>query len=234
MPAEEMQVRVDRRTVTRIPAWTVIVIVVLHLFWRATDALDLPGEVVWRRLSNVDVETTFPTWLSMVLFVANAVLAWLLGRDEKLRAGRYVRHWYFLAVVLVALSVDEIAAIHEAVTPRLRGLLGLSGVFYYAWVIPALVLVALLGLVFVRFVFDMPRHIRNRVLVAGISFVAAAVGLEMVAGTFAGTESREGLAYFLIATVEEVVELGALILLVDTFVLHLSERRPAIRLSFEP
>ena len=61
MPAEEMQVRVDRRTVTRIPAWTVVVTVVLHLFWRATDALDLPGEVVWRRLSNVDVETTFPT-----------------------------------------------------------------------------------------------------------------------------------------------------------------------------
>src|SRR5688572_11253619 len=101
-----MEITVDRRRLTRWLIVTVVAILILHFYWWTTDSLDLPGETLWRRLSNVDVETTFPTWLSSILHLATAALVALIARA----ADSYRRHWAFLAAIFLVLSIDEVAA----------------------------------------------------------------------------------------------------------------------------
>ncbi|HEX2153882.1 MAG TPA: hypothetical protein VHL52_07885 [Acidimicrobiia bacterium] len=228
MHAPELELHLRRRRLTRSLVGLVLVIIALHLFWWSTDSLDLPGETLWRRLANVDAENAFPTWLAAVLMTGAAGLSAVLGRDEHRREGSYARHWYVLAAIMAVLSVDEVAALHEATAGPLRAALDLSGLFYYGWVVPALIGVVVLTVAYGRFVLALRAPAKGRVVLAAALFVGGAVGLEMVAGLFAGTAARDGAGFFLLATTEEVMELAGLILLIDTFLLLLEDRRPRI------
>lgn len=216
---------IDRRKITRTLVIIVIAILVLHFYWWSTDHLDLLGETLWRRLSNVDAETTFPTWLSAVLHLATAVLLAVIART----ADSYRRHWGFLALIFLAFSIDEVAAIHEALAGPIRSALDLDGIFYYAWVLAALIAVAVVGFAYLRFVRDLPPPIKPRIIVAAVLLVGGAVGMEMVAGTMAGTAARDGWPYFIVSTIEETMELASAILMVDTLLLYLEDRMPSVR-----
>ncbi|CAN5901205.1 hypothetical protein BH23ACT5_BH23ACT5_12250 [soil metagenome] len=222
----EIQVRIERRTVTKTLVFILGAILVMHVFVRLTDSLDLVGETLWRRLSNVDTENTFPTWLSAVALLVPAVLFWLVARHEARERGRHVRHWMGLAVIFLVLSVDEVASFHEAFASPVRGALDLDGVFFYGWVVPALALVVVIAVVYLRMVIDLAPTIRWRVVAAAVMFVGGAVGLEMVSGLFGGETSRTG--YFIAATIEETLEIGSIILLIDTLLLHLGLKTGAI------
>ena len=56
------------------------------------------------------------------------------------------------------------------------------GVFYFSWVIPALIAVAGVVLFYLRFLWKLPPTTRLLFLIAGVWFVASAAGGEMVQG----------------------------------------------------
>lgn len=227
-----LEIELDRRRVIRAAWWLLGVIVVIQVFRLLTDGLDLPGETLWRRLANVETENTFPTWLSAALFGLNAATAWILGRAEHRAGGRFDRHWRGLAVIMLVLSVDEIASFHEMAGGVIRRTFGLSGPFYYAWVIPGLILVAALTVVYLRFVTSMPRPVRNRIVLAAALFIGGAAGLEMLGGLFAETAARDGLGVALLATTEEAMELSGLIVLLDSFLTLAEQSVGSLKLGF--
>lgn len=228
----QLMLDLDRRRITRSLIVIVAAVTLLHVFWTSTDHLDLTGETLWRHLSNVDVENAFPTWLSAVLLAASAALAGLMDRDERHQGGRFRRHWWFLAVILTVLSVDEVASLHEAISGPISRALGTSGIFFYGWVVPALIAVAVLTITYARFILALPSPVKSRLMLAAALFVGgAALGLEMVAGLIAETEAREGWLYLVTSAIEELLELAGLILLVDTLLLHLSRQVSTIRVG---
>jgi hypothetical protein len=82
-----------------------------------------------------------------------------------------------------------------------------SGTF--AWVIPAVAL----GVAFLVVEIPFLRHLGpagRRLVVAGIVFVAGAVGLEMIEGDLSSRGNDEALLYGLLVTAEELLEFGAL------------------------
>lgn len=226
MLTDRLEITIDRRRLTRWLIVGVVAILILHFYWWTTDSLDLPGETLWRRLSNVDVETTFPTWLSSILHLTTAALLAIIARA----ADSYRRHWVFLAVIFLLFSIDEVAALHETLAAPVRFAFGLDGIFYYAWVLPALIAVVVLGIAYTRFLLELPAPIKQRVIVAAVLLIGGAVGLEMVAGTFAGTPARDGWPYFIVSTIEETMEMASAILMVDTLLLYLEERMPHVSL----
>ncbi|MDQ2913437.1 MAG: hypothetical protein M3T56_09295 [Chloroflexota bacterium] len=113
---------------------------------------------------SFDEEANVPTWnSSSVLLVCSGLLA-LIAYSTRHAQGRFARHWAVLAVIFLALSIDEEAALHEGAI-RLRDTFRLGGFFYYAWVIPGLIFVAVVGAAFLRFVLSLPP--RTRALVIG-------------------------------------------------------------------
>lgn len=157
-------------------------------------------------------ESTIPTWFSTMLLLSNAVAAGLVGKavGSKTGDGRY---WTFLAVVLAILSIDEIARFHERTIGPLRTALGTSGLLYYAWVIPGLVIVLTFGVLMFPFWRRLPARTRIGLLVAGGMYVGGALGLEMVSG-LVRTRYGIGVATGVASLVEEAFEmLGATALL---------------------
>lgn len=229
MAERPLGLTIRRRAVTRYLSWFVVAVVVLHLFVRLTDAMDLPGETLWRRLANVDAENTLPTWLSAVMLLVAAALAGLAARHERRSGGRDSGHWTAMSLIVLVLSVDEIASFHEALAGPLRQALGLSGVFYYGWVVPAVAAVVLLAVVSKRFLWRLSPGLRWRLIAAALYF-GGAVGMEMVSGLFAGEVERGGWGYTLASTVEETLEMAGVVLLIDTLLLHLTGRVGRIEL----
>jgi len=57
-------------------------------------------------------EQNVPTWYSSVTLLASASLFAVAARAEW-RNGRFAPYWLGLAVIFIALSIDEVASIHE-------------------------------------------------------------------------------------------------------------------------
>jgi hypothetical protein len=128
-----------------------------------------------RRL-NVDSELTVWSWFqSTLLFACAALLAVAALMAYRMR-DRYVRHWLVLSLALLWVSVDEAASIHELTIAPLHNALDTHGIFYFAWVIPALLVVAMLGLAYVRFLGNLPREVRTLFICAAGTYVIGALG----------------------------------------------------------
>jgi hypothetical protein len=107
------------------------------------------------------------------------VVAELLAQREG-RTNR--RGWRTIAVMLTAASIDKVATFHELLGGALRRLLDLGGVFLYAWVLPAGLVVAVLGGSLLPFLLRLPRRVGRLLIVAGLIYVLGALGLELAEG----------------------------------------------------
>lgn len=179
----------------------------------------------------VDNEENLPTAFAVLLLLASTALLALVARLERGRRGRWTWHWAALAAGFAAMTLDEAWSFHEKLIGPGRKLLGggdALGIFYYAWVVFAIVLLVLLVPLFLRFVIELPQPTRNRFLLAGALFVGGSVGTELAAGAFnelheLGREGGYGPRHFqysLIATVEEGLEFAGLILFIRALLLY--------------
>ena len=110
------------------------------------------------RLFYVDEERNIPTgFSSLLLLFASLLLAVLTGLERK-RPDFFMFYWGLLAVGFLFMAGDEALSFHERLLEPMRGLLGDSslGIFYFAWVIPYIVLTLILMLVFLRFLWRLP------------------------------------------------------------------------------
>lgn len=156
---------------------------------------------------NLDDEESLGTWLSSALMLSCSVLSAAAALLARHRRDRWQRNWWVLAVVFALLSLDESTAMHENLIKPVRSALDLSGAFYFAWVLP----VSALGLLFllsqVRFLRDRWRPVGRGLVVAGLVFVGAAVGLELLEGLLITDGRRDGFLYAVVTGLQEVGEL---------------------------
>jgi hypothetical protein len=160
----------------------------------ATSGVELEG---WRekvaRLFDVGFEPAIPTWFSTIQLAGAAVLAIIVAR--RLRAGgqRFSAHWWGIAIIFAYLSLDEAAQIHEIAVEPVKALLNISeGPLSSAWVIPFGLLAIAIGLVYLRFVFSLPRATAWGFVVAAVVFVGGSIGMEIL-DTGIGTEDLRAL-----------------------------------------
>lgn len=197
------------------------------------DAVDFPGRSLLAVL-DLGSERAIGTWVTSLLHLACALLsaaAALVARQER---SRWARNWWLLAAAFALMSLDEVAALHDRLTGPIRNALGTTGVFYYAWIIPVL----LLGLVFlavqVRFLRHLGAPTGRDLVLAGLVFVLGAGGLEMAEGLLA-TRGGEGSALFhTLILLEELMELGALMWVVCILLRHLVETLGRPRITITP
>jgi len=176
---------------------------------------DFPLRDTLANLFDVDNEENLPTLYSVLMFLVAALLCGFIARAHSRADGRNVRYWSALSVVLALFAIDEFVRLHEqAGTPVREGLGITGGPFYFAWIIPAAAVVAIFGITMLRFLRQLPLPTRHLLLTAAVCFLGGAIGLEMVGGAYRASHVGKNMAYALITTVEESLEmLGTAILL---------------------
>jgi hypothetical protein len=179
-------------------------------------------ERVWRL--DVDAEISIPTWLASSIILINAVLLAAIATHKLVIRERLRWHWLFLALVFSVLSLDETAALHNALSAALSGQLRTGGFLAYAWVIPALVLCPLGLLAYLPFILDFVGRERRLLIASAAMFLAGAVGLEMIGAKLAGLHGQEHLAYRLSTTAEEALESFGMLAFLAALLLYARRR----------
>jgi len=159
------------------------------------------------RQFNLDAENSVPAWWSSAMMLMASLLLYALGANAW-RAGDVLwRLWLVMAVVFLGLSMDETASFHEGVITPLRNAFGFGGILFYAWVVPALICVAGLGIFLLPLLRLLPPSLFKRLALCGGVFIGGAVGMEMV-GAWLDYEGYRATAFYALSTsTEEGLEL---------------------------
>jgi heme A synthase len=163
---------------------------------------------------DIDREYNIPTVFSSLLLLLVALVLAIVTRLEKARTSSAVLYWSILSWGFLFMAIDEIGSLHERLISPIRKLLGdrSLGIFYFAWIIPAMMLIVILALFFWRFWIHLSRKIRKNLLIASILYLGGCIGCEMLGGYYAELYGFQNFGYGLIASMEEGLEmLGAIV-----------------------
>lgn len=162
-------------------------------------------------LVDLDKENNLPTWYSSTALFANSVLLGLIGWAKRHDSGSYAKHWLVLAGILLLLSADEAASLHEMTSRIAESLLNrvglMSDYFYYGWVVFGIGAVMIVGVLYLRFIMDLPKETRLWFLFAGFLFAGGAIGPELLEAKIFAVENKVTMTFMLLVVVEEGMEM---------------------------
>ncbi|MEW6636458.1 MAG: hypothetical protein AB1425_06550 [Actinomycetota bacterium] len=170
----------------------------------------------------VDNEKSLPTVFTSYLLLLCAHFLGAIALASRPAGARQALRWVGLSLIFAYLFVDEAYGLHEKTIEPLRAALGTSGLLYFAWIIPAAVLVFFFVLAYLRFLIGLPAPIRLLFLVAGAIFVGGALGMEAIGGYFWELHGPQSLWFVAAATVEESMEMLGLVVLLYALMLYAS------------
>jgi hypothetical protein len=181
-------------------------------------------------LFDFNREGNLPSFYSACTLLIAAGLFLIVAGDARQRADRWYPHWLGLGLIFLFLAVDEAAEIHGLLTNVIGSMVDTSGPLLFGWVVPYALLTLLFAVVYVPFTAALPPGIRTLFVLAGIVYVAGALGMELVSGTIVsahGGVSGGGLEHWAHAvayTIEEALEMMGIVLIVYALLLHIAAR----------
>ena len=186
---------------------------------------------ITEELFHVDREQNISTLFSVILLLCSGSLLVLIALLKRQRQDPDVSKWIILAAGFFYLATDEGWALHERLIEPVRGLLGEGelGMLYYAWIIPAMGIVILLGLLFLGFIRRLPHSTMWSFVMAGALYIGGAIGVEMLGGRQVESYGDKNLTYQLLTHLEESMEMGGAILFIHALLRYLAEQYPEIR-----
>lgn len=175
----------------------------------------------WIVIFNLDREMNFPTLFATFLLLICALILkqiFLLKKEEN---NPYFKHWKNLYYIFIFLTLDEAFQLHELlIIPSLS--VRLLGAFHFVWVIPYGIFVIVCIIYFAKFILILPKEIRRLFLLSGALYVGSALGLEMVGGEWVRIAGgMQNLVYSLIASTEEILEMVAIIIFINTLLTYI-------------
>jgi cellulose synthase/poly-beta-1,6-N-acetylglucosamine synthase-like glycosyltransferase len=185
-------------------------------------------------LFYVDMEHNIPTYFSVLLILfATFLLAVISILNGKQRQPHFSK-WAILSVGFLFMAFDEAFQIHERLNIPVGTLLGDGslGIFYFAWVIPGIALVFVLGLFFLRFLLHLPAMTRFSFLMAATLYIGGAIGVELIGSSHAELHGYENWTYSMIATLEESLEMAGLIVFIWALLNYSADNHKEVRFRF--
>jgi hypothetical protein len=142
-----------------------------------------PGTTLYELLRrfNLDGEIAIGSWYSSVALLVSSFLLLITGFVKKEGSEKYYFHWFSLASIFLYLSIDEMIAIHELSVEPVRSVTGIeSGLLYFAWVIPALIIIGIVTLFFIKFFINLPKKTKILFALSFAIFIGGSVIVEML------------------------------------------------------
>jgi drug/metabolite transporter (DMT)-like permease len=184
---------------------------------------------------DIDRENNIPAFFSSFLLLFIALLLAFITMLEKNITPDSVLYWKILSWGFLFMAIDETASVHERLILPTRKLLGEGslGIFYFSWVIPALLLIVVFALFFWQFWLHLPHKIRSISLIAAILYLGGCIGFEMIGGYFAELHGSENLIYCLIVSIEESLEMMGAIVFSWGLMRHIADNYGKVEFQFD-
>ena len=152
------EIRIEPRRVAAAFLWVVIILSLLNACLLTlnfyTEDSRFEGLLAF---FDLDIEGNIPTLYSAVAVLICAGLLALITRINWSRSGGKRYYWLGLTVIFFFLGLDEGAAIHEELSDFLEQYMVAEGALYFLWVIPYGIASAVLALLYLRFVWQLPK-----------------------------------------------------------------------------
>lgn len=167
-------------------------------------------------LFYVDQEHNIPTYFSVLLLLFAALLLAVITIINNKQRNPHKTKWGILSIGFLFMAIDEAFQYHERLNIPVGNLFGDGnfGVFYFPWTIPGMALVFVLGLYFLRFLWELPARTRFIFVLAATLYIGGAIGVELIGSRHAELYGFENWAYSMIVTVEEGLEMAGLIVFI--------------------
>ena len=196
-----------------------------------SDATGIDRSVGMLRQLDLNGEANLAAWFYSFLLLSCSVLTLGLTVAARLRRSSLAGRWAVLAAVLLVMAVEETAQLHDMATGPLRNGLDIDfGVFYFAWLLPAVGFLAVCAVYFAPLVRSLGPAVQARFVGAVLVYLAGAVGVEMVSG-FVASGGRKSAQYLAVLTVEEALELAGVLLVLGTLLALLRRLQPSVTVS---
>lgn len=193
-----------RRICTILAGFASLLFIIHTLFALFIPDFNAGAKEGFMALFNLNAEVSIPTWFSQTILFIAASVALLIA----LTAQKYTRYWMGISAIFLYMSIDEGAAIHELTTGPMQQLLGVSsGHLYYAWIVLFGSIALVIGLLYLRFLRDLPTKTRWLLVLSGVIFVSGAIGVEMFEASIAAQTGETSLTYTLLVGIEEFMEM---------------------------
>jgi hypothetical protein len=193
--------------------WVLILVLLVLSFGLQVVKYRLPDLPHVARVINffdVDEEENLPTFVSALLLFATSVLLALIAVLKHQSREGFVAHWAVLAIGFLYIATDDMLTLHEAVViPAMYAVRPhLPAFLYFAWVIPAGVVVLGGGLAYRGFVRALPGRSQALFVLSAAVYVFGALGMELLSGVVLVARAEvKDLLYSAITTVEEGCEM---------------------------
>ncbi len=154
----------------------------------------------------LDAEGNIVTFINaLLLFIPSLILMaisiWKTSVKDKFRF-----HWIGLALIFLFLSIDEAAVIHENMIKPMRAIVGAEGFFYFAWIIPGIIIVAAFGLLYFMFFLHLENKFKILFMLSLGVYISGVIGGEMISGYYAANLGLKNYTYAVVASLEESIE----------------------------
>ena len=145
--------------------------------------------------------STLQLWLaSFILFIIAAIK---ISVNDKFRW-----YWVTLSATFFFLGLDKWISFHKNLSNYLHDQFHFTGIFYLAWLIPAINFVIAFGLFILPFLLALPIKTRKRLFTAAFFFVTGAAFLKMIESIFVEKNQGEtGIVTIALIHLEEVMEM---------------------------
>jgi hypothetical protein len=206
-----------------------VLLVIGHvLTFVAEDQLGIARTLNFPRQFDLNGEGNLAAWYYSFLLLCCAALTLVLTLAARVKGVRLAGRWGALAALFLLMAVDETAQLHDMATGPLRNGLALDfGLLYFAWLIPALLVLGICFVYFAPLARSLPADIRTRFVAAVALYVGGAVGGEMLGGfTVAGGRTSPG--YLATITLEESLELAGSLMLISALIALVRRVQPSI------
>jgi len=165
---------------------------------------------------NMDNEYVLQSYFSGLLLLIPAALLLVIAAWKQKTKAPFAIQWALLGLIFLYMTVDEVIQIHENWDVPLSNLISSKGYFYIDWVRSAVILVAIFGLLYLRFFFNLPRRTMLLFGLSGAVYLMGVLGLEMLAGEYVSTYQQWGYDYGMLVAREETLEMLGMSLFVFT------------------
>ena len=172
---------------------------------------------------DFDIEGNVPTLYSTVALLVCSVLLSIIARSKWKRVGDWRMCWLSLAVIFLFLAIDEGVGLHEYLSEIFERFMEPEGLLYFLWVVPYGIATVIVGLIYLRFVLNLPKRTRALFVASGVIFLAGALGLEMLSAWEVDRHSEYTITYCLLYTFEELFEMLGIVLFIYALLSYIVE-----------
>lgn len=173
---------------------------------------------------DLDNEHNVPAIYSFVQLAVAGFLLLLIAVHASAQHDQLKNYWWLLAFLFFYLSIDELESLHERADSYIHRHFHSAGVPHFAWIIPAGIVVAIVGSLMLKFLASLPNRSRKQFLTAGIIFVAGAIGGDALIGDHMDTQVN-GLdwIYMIEYHVEESLEMIGIAYFIYALLLYIRD-----------